>query len=539
MPVDTLRLRSRPFPMGAPPHVTRYLEGDGRLDGLYAGYPPSGSRTLPERADSHSPLSRSTAGKIRELNLRAGGETRSLDGIDRPETRFVLAGQQPGLLLGPMLTIYKILSSSALASKWTEETGETILPLFWIASHDSDLEEVNRVTIPDAEGNPRVFLYPFTGHTTRRQVGALTVDRAGWTTFLRSLEPALPRSTFRDELLERLGGLVREETDITLLFARIVHDLFPGRVLLLDGRDAESDPRALAVLASAVREPDRTLAALESGAAAVREAGHPIVLPPIDRRLPLFLLDGETRVPIRLDGGTIRPEGKEAVAPGELADRIEAGTVRVTPAAALRPVVQDAILPVAATVVGQSELLYHAQLGPLYRLFGVHRPLLVPRASLFLFSRRLEERLEKLSATPESVLAGEEGGDGSERLEGALDGFRRVVERETGELLRRVEEVVPGAVPPRDPARVRILKEADRTADRLRKLADRAGENRGNLFHKVRNELFPGGKPQEQILSPVHPLARYGPGFPEALVENTAPGDGSCRIAVPERGEDS
>ena len=268
-------------------------------------------------------------------------------------------------------------------------------------------------------------------------------------------------------------------------------------------------------------------------------ADLPLVLPPIDGRLPLFLLKGETRVPIHVDGGTIRPEGEETITPDELADRIETGTVRATPAAALRPVVQDAILPVAATVVGQSELLYHAQLGSLYTLFGVHRPLLVPRASLFLFSGRLEKRLEKLNATPESVLTGEEGRDVPGKMDGAVDEFRRAIERETGELFRRVEEVAPGAVPSHDPARVRILKEADRTIERVRRLTDRAGENRGNLFHKIRNELFPGGKPQEQILSSILPLARYGPGFPDLLVRNIAPGDESCRIAVVERSEDS
>jgi hypothetical protein len=54
----------------------------------------------------------------------------------------------------------------------------------------------------------------------------------------------------------------------------------------------------------------------------------------------------------------------------------------VTPAAGLRPVTQDAVLPSAVFVVGPGELRYLAQLRGVYELHGVPMPLIWPRASV-------------------------------------------------------------------------------------------------------------------------------------------------------------
>ncbi|MFH1276992.1 MAG: bacillithiol biosynthesis BshC [Candidatus Eisenbacteria bacterium] len=524
MAAEAAPLRRRPFPAAAGDHLRDYWAGAERLRELYPHFPLARPVRTGE-ATSAGPVDGETARRIAGLNEAAGGPpARGLGHLGGAPTRFVLAGQQPGLLLGPPLAAYKMMSAAALARSLDGEDAP-VVPLFWIASHDSDLPEVDGVVVPGPEGDPRTIRYPFRGGHLRRRVGTLTVAPEEWRSFLAGLRDALPPTGFRDEciaLAESLTG--GEETTLTLLFARLARRFFPKTDLLFfDGGDAEIDPRGRAVLAAAARRPGAASEALRAGAARLRERGIEPPLPAEPGRALFFLLEGETRVPVLFDEDGIGPESGERMSPGELAGRIEEGTVRATPNAALRPVVQDAVFPNAATVVGLSELVYHGELGPLYDLMGVRRPLLVPRAGYAVVPARTEEKLRDLGLEWEDLFAGEEpsgrggaAGTGEGRF---LTGAKEIL----AAYLEETERRSSGAVPPDDPARSRFLKEAERTVRRVRKLADRAGENRRNRIHRARQEILPGGKPQEAAISFFSLAARFGLRIAEDLARMTGP----------------
>ena len=61
------------------------------------------------------------------------------------ETHVVVAGQQPGLLGGPLFTVYKAATAVRLANELSSLPGAPrVVPLFWNHSDDHDLDEVNR-----------------------------------------------------------------------------------------------------------------------------------------------------------------------------------------------------------------------------------------------------------------------------------------------------------------------------------------------------------------------------------------------------------
>jgi len=72
----------------------------------------------------------------------------------------------------------------------------------------------------------------------------------------------------------------------------------------------------------------------------------------------------------------------------ELFDLIDSDPERFSPAAALRPVCQDTILPVAALISGPGERAYLRQVKPLYDMFKVNGSLLWPRASFTVIDQR-------------------------------------------------------------------------------------------------------------------------------------------------------
>ena len=75
----------------------------------------------------------------------------------------------------------------------------------------------------------------------------------------------------------------------------------------------------------------------------------------------------------------------------------------------LRPVVQDRLFPTVCYVAGPSELAYQAQLGGVYREFGVEPPLLYPRVSATIVDSGAVRFLEKSGVAFETLQAQDEG----------------------------------------------------------------------------------------------------------------------------------
>src|SRR5579862_9530922 len=59
----------------------------------------------------------------------------------------VVTGQQVGLFGGPMFAIYKALTAVKLAEE-ASAAGIEAVPIFWLATYDHDLAEVNHVSLP-------------------------------------------------------------------------------------------------------------------------------------------------------------------------------------------------------------------------------------------------------------------------------------------------------------------------------------------------------------------------------------------------------
>src|SRR3984893_18736958 len=81
------------------------------------------------------------------------GNSESLELLARPGTVAVVTGQQVGLFSGPAYTIYKALSAVRLARQLTDQ-GQPAVPVFWVATEDHDLAEVNHCFVFGPEHQP-------------------------------------------------------------------------------------------------------------------------------------------------------------------------------------------------------------------------------------------------------------------------------------------------------------------------------------------------------------------------------------------------
>ena len=80
----------------------------------------------------------------------------------------IVTGQQVGLFGGPMFAIYKALTAVKLAEEATA-AGIDAVPVFWLATSDHDLAEVNHVSMPGPDGaSAQALRLPATGLRARR-----------------------------------------------------------------------------------------------------------------------------------------------------------------------------------------------------------------------------------------------------------------------------------------------------------------------------------------------------------------------------------
>ena len=182
--------------------------------------------------------------------FRALGRS-ALARLREPGAVVVTSGQQPGLFTGPLYTIYKALSSAALARVLERQWHRPVVPVFWVAGDDHDFAEASTASWIGADGSlrtgslpPRPPEAPLT--PMYRQPLGPAVDEV-----LATLAADLPATEYRDWTLDWLRRHYQPETTVADSFAAALADLLaPGGVVCLDSTHA-AVKRAAAALSGA------------------------------------------------------------------------------------------------------------------------------------------------------------------------------------------------------------------------------------------------------------------------------------------------
>jgi bacillithiol biosynthesis cysteine-adding enzyme BshC len=211
--------------------------------------------------------------------------------------------------------------------------------------------------------------------------------------------------------------------------------------------------------------------------------------------------------------------------------------------AALRPLLADAVFPVIASVLGPGEIAYQAMLKPLYELFRLKQPLLYPRQSYTVITGQETERLAAYQIGLLEIL--------SEQLD--LDiALGNLIPAQERELFATAHRQVERALAPLSPyvegidpglARTwtQTVAHATRSLSKLEQRAFKArasqmGFSKGDL-RRLQNTLLPRGRPQERVLPLAHFMNRHGAGFIDAMFEAGELGDYRHHVVTMEDGD--
>jgi bacillithiol synthase len=517
-----------------------------RLTRLFADYAASHEPIVPFFASSPwwqdwqastpaqpASLRSGVADLLREQNLAWGAGERVLAQIERLRAGAgaVVTGQQVALFGGPMFTLLK----AATVVQRAQAAG--LVPIFWLATEDHDLAEVDHITLPARHAL----------HTLRLQAEEPSAGQP---------VGSLPLGPKIVPLLDRAAELIGGTPEFDLLtasytpdatfasaFARLLTAVFAEQgLVVIDASSRAFHALGAPVLRHALAHAAELESALHERDRLLAERGyHSQVLVAPGSSL-LFLLDAETRtrVPLRRKGETWLA-GKTTLATADLLAILDAEPERLSPNALLRPVFQDFVLPTAAYIAGPAEIAYFAQSQVLFEaILGRTTPVL-PRLSATL----IEPAIDKLLAQHELSLADilQSHPDELAHRLGAraipIEGKRQLaatghaLDGELDALLAWTQSVDPGLGRAAGVAASKMRYQMNR----LRRLAANYQlQNEASIRRHVDTlsfNLFPDRHPQERTIGGIAYLARYGAPLIATLIDAAAqscPGHKAIRL---------
>jgi bacillithiol biosynthesis cysteine-adding enzyme BshC len=446
----------------------------------------------------------------------------------------VVTGQQVGLLGGPLLTLLKAATAIRKAQDATRISGREHVPIFWLASEDHDLAEVDQVALLGKSSVERLTLG--LDAASPQPVGSMRVD-GGSDAGRQRLDAVLDRA---DELLNwaEITHLLREcyapDAKLAGAFGRLITKIFAGYgLIVVDAASRDFHALGAAVLRAAIERADELEEALLARSAELEAAGfHAQVLVVAGHSL-VFLLDEQTgaRLALRRTADGLWKAGGKTYSADELLEIVEAAPERLSPNALLRPVFQDAILPTAAYVGGPAEVAYFAQSEVLYhRIMGRVTPVL-PRLMATLIEPGIAATMAAHEVGFPQVLESKTVEALALRL-GArampIEGKRRVAavgNAMDAELAALTEYMTAMSADLGRSAEVSASKMRYQM-NRLRNMAAKFELQKQASLSKhataIMLNLFPDGHLQERLLGGVWFLARYGDALPGLLVEHAA-----------------
>lgn len=340
---------------------------------------------------SYEPVRRQqVAAILQRQNHAVRASSRTLENISRLQNgaHAIVSGQQVGLFGGPLLAMLKAISAIAHAERATA-LGVDCVPIFWMASEDHDLAEVNHAWILGQDGLLHMFSAPTRG-----------MDDApvGEIRFGNEIEPLveeaigmLGASPVADTLRECYRPGETLGSAFAKLFARLFSDF---GLIIIDPSDPELHRIAEPVICQALQQRQEIAGKLLDRDRQLAAAGYHQQVRVTQDSVLLFDTSAGRRLAIQPTQNGFSAGDAEWSREQMLA-RCKAHPEYFSANVLLRPAVQDFLLPTLAYVGGPSEIAYFAQAGIVQEHILRRATPVLPRLSATLVEPRLRKLLDK------------------------------------------------------------------------------------------------------------------------------------------------
>lgn len=408
-----LPVKARCLPFSEIPHTTRLFAD-------FLSYAPSVRPFFPRpphlrewvteesKTVNYDSSRRARVSEILERQNRTfGASDKTLENIERFRNgaAAIVTGQQVGLFGGPMFSLYKALTAVKLAEEATE-AGVNAVPIFWLATYDHDLAEVNHVYLPGPDVVPEAI------KTSSQSVAGAPVGGVRLGAEIESVVDRAAALLGESEATTLLRETYRPGETLGTAFARLYARLFGDwGVIILDASDGELHRVAAPIYRAATERASEITSALLARGDALEAAGYHQQVNVTPSSTLLFILRDGVRTPIHRQEGPVREfffdnAPHETISESDLLSQIDSHPEDFSPNVLLRPVVEDFLLPTLAYTGGAAETAYFAQSAVVYETLLKRVTPIVPRFSATIVEVKNQRLLERYGLDILDVFAG-------------------------------------------------------------------------------------------------------------------------------------
>ncbi len=522
---------------GQNPIFLRYLHEFESVAAWYPAGPPEPG-LLRRRADEILRSGRAypreaLAVSLERFNRAVGAGERTLENIRKlrdTSTVAIVTGQQIGLFGGPALAVHKALTVVSLARQLSED-GVQAIPVFWLASDDSDYDEIAAARLLSEDGELLTVLHSKPAENGNRMVGSIPIT--GVSKLFDRLDAKVVRGDFRRVVLAGLRESYAEGRSLSQAFGAWMASLFKAQGLVLfDAFSAGVKQQLAGAYEIAVRNRDQLVEALKQRSNELQQAGLTPQVQITNEETLLFLFDGKRRLKLSsVDGGyQANEEGARQIRPEELVALSRRNPESLGPNVLFRPILQDLLFPTVAYVAGPAETAYFAQISAIAPFWQV-TPAVLPRVGITLVDAKAQRLFAKyrigirdlLGSTPEQTLRRLAKDTAAGDLIRKFEGLEADVEKQAGQI---GEELAP-----MDAGIAQLLKNSEaKMLYQVRKVRDRFIRNyalhSSNLARHIgflHNSLYPEQALQERVINFNHFLILQGPTAIDQILQSIQP----------------
>ncbi|HKL15126.1 MAG TPA: bacillithiol biosynthesis cysteine-adding enzyme BshC [Balneolaceae bacterium] len=495
-----------------------YTSGDGTINDFFET-PPVHSDSVAESISSFKFLgdrevSVSMLESFNKAFLDSDVTKAQIEKIKTNDSLTVVTGQQVTIFGGPLYTVYKTITAILYSKRLERESNRPVVPVFWIADEDHDIDEVSKLFLPDSQDTTEIT---YSHKSYDEAPPASTIELGNeLNNVWNQLNDALDQTDFSTRLMDDIRACYRSDKTFGKAFSELLMTYFGKHGLLIAGSlntDVKTSCKHL--LKTAVTSRKDITEALDDTTYALKEAGYHDQVQVQPSNL-FYITESGERIKLQFTGDTWSIPGKKWTEE-ELLNSIESQPENFSPNVFLRPILQDYILPVAAYVGGPGEIAYYAQMKEFYGCFGFKMPIILPRFSLTIVESAIDRILDKLpfewqtyrnriEDLEKEFVERTESVD-IEKLFGIwrsqIDELSRAKRDEVGE----VDPSLKGSV---GKAKAAYFSELDKLKGKVYRSVKEQENVQLDRIKKIKTNLFPNGNLQEREVAFIYYMNKYG-----------------------------
>ena len=292
-----------------------------------------------------------------------------------------------------------------MAKEQSERLGVPVVPVFWIAGEDHDVEEINHTfTIVNGAVKKRGY----SERSRRKTMASETkLSREAVQQLIETVFFDYGETAYTKALVAQVEAAAQQSTTFTEFFTYVMNDLFKAYGLLMIDA-ASTQIRALEgdYFVRLIDEAEAIAAAVTKTEAAFAQAGYGTPIQASSTNANMFYVQEGERFLLSLTDGVFQNAQANVRFTAEELKRIARETPqKLSNNVVTRPMMQEMVFPVLAFVGGPGELAYWATLQKGFEVVGLQMPIFVPRFMFTIVDAHVEKCAASVNMTVAQVIA--------------------------------------------------------------------------------------------------------------------------------------